>query len=161
MLCNVDHTIYETAQNRSLLKKLVDRDREAWKQVAPWLVVALFVAVWVPIALGSRKKSPAVESLSPLANDADDTVDHGEAVDAAPLVSLVGCRIRYLNDTYTVLDDNSPGVEAARRRGGRSFVQAVDSGGTVGLLFVGFDRTGSLVEAAHQASDWAAATLLG
>ncbi|MFZ2238652.1 MAG: hypothetical protein WAV90_03815 [Gordonia amarae] len=74
---------------------------------------------------------------------------------------LVGTRIRVQGADFVVMDDTAPSLGAALRNGGRSVVSAADSAGRVGLLFVGFDAGGSVVEAATSDSDWQSAQLVG
>lgn len=80
----------------------------------------------------------------------------------AGLVSLVGSRISCHGTVFTVLDDSAPAMDNVRRAGGRAVVTASDAAGQVGLLFVGFDVAGALIEAKTQHhQDWAPAQFIG
>lgn len=75
--------------------------------------------------------------------------------------SLVGARIGFGSAVFTVLDDSAPSAAAALRGGGRCSVVAVDATGRVGVLFVGMDRHGRVIEAATETRDWAPARPVG
>lgn len=69
---------------------------------------------------------------------------------------LVGSQIMYRGVTYTVLDDSGLAGD-----GRRSSVVAADGWGRTGLLFLGFDRNGAVVEARVDGCDWAPAQVVG
>ncbi|BBY53950.1 hypothetical protein H7J07_04775 [Mycobacterium koreense] len=74
---------------------------------------------------------------------------------------LVGSRIRVHGHDFTILDDTAPSMAAAVRNGGRGVVTAADASGNVGLLFLGFDAAGTVVEASTNESGWQRADLVG
>lgn len=69
---------------------------------------------------------------------------------------LVGSRVGYAGQAFTVLDDS-----AVRGDGRRGSVVARDENGSVGLLFVGFGPDGTVVEARTEHTEWAPAQHFG
>lgn len=152
MQCRAAHSAYEKYKASSVKDKLNGGYREAWIPVGILAGVAAAIAAF---AASSRSGKDQAEPGAP-------TPGSPPSPPPAPpqLPSLVGTRVRYRGVVCTIVDDSQPSVPNARINGGRCAVNAADGNGAQGVLFLGFDPAGNVLEAATDVSDWAPAVVV-
>lgn len=149
----------EDTMNTSTETSTPSTDTPAWVTLAAGAGIILYAAWW----LTDEPKPLAYLAMTALAVAIVGWIGHrisggGQQPAPAAPAGLAGSRISVGGGTvFTVLDD-SAAVNAAGRR---ASVIARDASGAVGLLFIGCDAAGAVVEAKVDAGgDWAPAVVV-
>ncbi len=149
--CRAQLEAYNEYDSLSFGDKLIEGYRDAWYRLGGAALIGVLAIAGIR-AISKPRPTPAAPAAEP-------TPDPQPQDPSPPLAhSLIGAVVRLNGVDYTIIDDSFPSVVAARI-GGRATVTAADPRGDIGLLFLGFDNTGAVTEAATQAISWAPATL--
>ena len=155
-MCRVEHAQYAAYEAAPLSDRLVSGDRNSWADTAKAIFGATLLGFGLyHLTTGRHGGTPRDDEDVRHTPAAFVPAENGPA--PRPLESLVGMQVTYRGECFTVLDDSAPAMDPARRFGGRAAVTALDSHDAVGLLFLGFDAKGALIEAATGSEPWAAA----